>query len=103
MGLVGKVIGPDKEGNVIADIGLEQDAAEHGPFGIDVRRPFPRIEKGIRCHAAASPVIATPPPPIGRPLSGRRLVRKLSSRRIPRRGIARCSHTTASMFVARGH
>jgi hypothetical protein len=42
--LVGEVVGPHEERHIVADIGLEQDAAKHGPLGIDICRPFTGVE-----------------------------------------------------------
>jgi hypothetical protein len=50
MGFVGEVLGPYDQRDVVADVGLEQDAAQHGPLGIDIGGPFPRL----RSHGAAA-------------------------------------------------
>jgi hypothetical protein len=73
MGFVGKVLRPDDEGDVVADIGLQQDAAEHRPFGIDVCRTFPGFEWGNR-RRTARPIIASSSAAILRPLARRLFV-----------------------------
>ena len=38
MGIVVEILGPDDEGDFVADFGQEQQAAEHGPLGLDAPR-----------------------------------------------------------------
>jgi hypothetical protein len=76
MGFVGKVLRPDEEGDVVADVGLQQDAAEHRPFGIDVCRTLPGFERGNR-RPTARPIIASSSSTILRPLARRLLVGEL--------------------------
>ena len=70
MRLVGKVIGPHNQGDIVTDVRLQQDAAEHRPFGIDVGRAFPRFDGGNRHRSPVSRITVPPPPPLGRPLAG---------------------------------
>ena len=44
MRLVGKILGPQNKRDVVADIGLQQDATEHSLLGVDVGRPFTGVE-----------------------------------------------------------
>ena len=38
MGVVVEVVGPDDQGDFVAHLGQQQQAAEHGPLGLDAPR-----------------------------------------------------------------
>jgi hypothetical protein len=55
-----KVFGADDESHVVADVGLEQDAAEHGPLGIDIGRTVTTVERHGRCCIVAEAALPAP-------------------------------------------
>jgi hypothetical protein len=63
MRLVMEVFRPKHEGHVVADVWLQEHAAENRPLGIDVGRPFDRQKPepgvaGPRLAAALGPAAA---------------------------------------------
>ena len=62
MRLVGEVVGFDNERDVVADIGLEQNAAKHRTFGIDVGRTLAGIDRMKRCGATVGLIVALASP-----------------------------------------
>ena len=57
--LVGEILRPHDQRDVVAHVGLEQNAAEHGPFGVDVGRPVSRVEQR-RCRRLTVAITARP-------------------------------------------
>ena len=79
--LVGEILRPHDQRDVVAHVGLEQNAAEHGPFGVDVGRPFSRVEQR-RCDRLA---VAITPRPTSFAVS------------VAPAAVSRCSHRRASV------
>ena len=57
--LVREILRSHDERHVVADVRLEQDAAEHRPLGVDVRRAIAILER--RGRTTAPPVASEPP------------------------------------------
>ena len=64
VGVVVEVVRPDDEGDFVEHLGQQQDAAEHGPLGLDVLRELPieeiagrrgSVRTTRRCHFHCDP------------------------------------------------